>query len=215
MHGLLRFVMRAVKKQNSSAGSPSSGVRQAVANGPIPWIVVRSDSQPPGRRMRPPRGCQSCYRSRLRPHLFLTDRLHDLPHLHRIARGNFLEGYGQLIGRDTGEVLEHRPQLLQHLGLFGVGMATPQNTVQSCGVSLFTRGISRTLGIREKHYSHETLGDLHHSCMDPRDFACDLRLRLFWYETIFGDSGVQRHSRYPPNEKPAEITALATSTLIT
>jgi hypothetical protein len=45
---------------------------------------------------------------------------------------DLLEGYGQLIGRDAGETLEHRPQLLQHLGLFGGSVATPQDTVQCC-----------------------------------------------------------------------------------
>src|ERR1700677_4716168 len=68
----------------------------------------------------------------------VTDGLHDLSHLHRIARRDFLERYRQLIGRDTGEVLEHRPQLLQHLGLFGVGMAATKYAVQCCGGSLFT-----------------------------------------------------------------------------
>src|ERR1700685_1010004 len=37
-------------KQNSNAGPPSSAIRQAAVNGPIPSIVVRSYSQPPGRR---------------------------------------------------------------------------------------------------------------------------------------------------------------------
>src|ERR1700685_1841335 len=57
-------------------------------------------------------------------HLLVTARLQYLPHLHRIARGNFLEGYSQLIGGDAGEALEHRPQLLQRLGLFGISVAT-------------------------------------------------------------------------------------------
>ena len=54
----------------------------------------------------------------------MTDGVHDLSHLHRIARGNFLQGYGQLIGRDAGNVLEHRPQLLQHVGFVFIGVAT-------------------------------------------------------------------------------------------
>jgi hypothetical protein len=31
--------------------------------------------------------------------------------------------------------------------------------------------------------------------MDPRDFLRDLRLRLIGHKSIFGESGVQRHSR--------------------
>ena len=128
--------------------------------------------------------------------LFATDRLHDLPHLHRVARGNFLEGYDQLIGRNTGQLLEHRPQLLQHLGLVLIDVAAPQNTVQRPGRSRLTRRVSGTLGIREEDHSYEILGDLHDRGMDPRDFLCDLRLRLIGHKAIFGDSGVQRHSHY-------------------
>src|SRR5580698_4632630 len=85
--------------------------------------------------------------------LFVRDTRHDLPHLHRIARGNFLEGYGQLIGRNTAEILEHRPQLLQHLVLVLIGVAAPQNTVQRGSGSRLTRRKSRTLGIRQEDYS--------------------------------------------------------------
>jgi hypothetical protein len=172
--------------------------------------------------MRPPRRCRTCHQSRcvigspiaqtlvgaFALTLLVRDVRHDLSHLHRIARGNFLEGYGQLIGRDAGEVLEHRPQLLQHLGLVLTAVAAPQNTVQRRGRSRFTRRVSGTLGIGEEDHSNEILGDLHDCGVYPRDLLRDLRLRLVGHKFIFGDSGVQRHSLLPSKRDAHDLTAL-------
>src|SRR5580698_8143260 len=141
--------------------------------------------------------------------LFVSDDWHDLPHLHRIARGNLLDGDGQLIGRNTSEVLEHRPQLLQRLGFVLIGVAAAQNTVECGSRSRFTRRISRTLGIREEDHSNKTCRDLHDCGVYPRDFPRDLRLRLIGHKSIFGDSGVQRHSRYPPSERTVSLSLRA------
>src|SRR6202021_3824137 len=79
-------------------------------------------------------------------------------------------------------------------------VAAPQYTAQYRGESLLARRIPRTLGIRNEDHSNEIAGDFHHRSVYPRDFLRDLRFLLIGYKSIFGDSGVERHSLYPPTE---------------
>src|ERR1700733_2907267 len=204
-----------------TTSSPSISIRSVLSSSGVPPASSSSTASEQGGTSGRPRSVGSADKnlcmmsSETHRLLFVADGLHDLPHFHRIARGNFLDGHGQLIGRDAGEVLEHRPQLLERLGLFRVSVATPQNTVQCRGGSLFTRCISRALGIGQEDHSNEPGRNLHDCRVYPGDFLRDFCLLLVGHKSIFGDSGIQRHSRFLPNEKPAEIAALAISALVT
>jgi hypothetical protein len=69
-----------------------------------------------------------------------------------------LEGYRQLISRDTGQTLKHGPQLLQDVGPFFDGMAASQDAIQRRSRRLLATRIPRRLWIREKHHTDEVCG---------------------------------------------------------
>src|ERR1700685_808659 len=107
-----------------------------------------------------------------------------------------------------------RPWNIDHscfsVSVFSASVWPPQYTVQRCGGSLFASRISRPLRIGEEDHSNEIAGHFHQCRVYPRDFPGNLRLLLVGHKIIFGDSGVERHSPYPPNQMPTEIAALAT-----
>src|ERR1700733_409766 len=173
-------------KRPSVSGSSSPGLATTMS----------CHNQVPGRRREAVRSVLI-----LRPHirnisraLFVSDRLHDLPHLHGISGWNLLKRKSQLIPCDPSETLKHRPELLQHIRFFFGGVAAPQNAIERGRRSLRPTGKARSLRIRKEDDTNEALRYFHHSGVDSCDLFCHLRLGLARDGTILGNRGVERHS---------------------
>jgi hypothetical protein len=51
--------------------------------------------------------------------------LHDLSHFHSVLRRDLLQGKCKLIRRNASQILEHRPELLEHFCFLFVHVAGP------------------------------------------------------------------------------------------
>jgi hypothetical protein len=89
----------------------------------------------------------------------VSDRLHDLAHLHGIFRRNFLRSERELVRLKSWSVPEtHRPKLLQHACLLFRGMPASQHTIKHGGQSFLSTGKSRPLRIGEETTRTEFFG---------------------------------------------------------
>src|ERR1700678_4132098 len=72
--------------------------------------------------------------------LFVPDRLHDLAHLHGVARWDFLKRERELIRSNPGTALKHRPKLLEHVCFFFDCVAVSQHAIECGSSSLLSPG---------------------------------------------------------------------------